>query len=751
MSPNYDPIIEKALAFIKARLSEDLSVDDIAKEVGYSVPWLKALFKKQTGKGVWSHLLAMRIEKAKELLQNTPLSISEIALHSGFNSYCSFAIAFRKETQCSPTQYRTKMPKPVPSLLNEDEREDGLRQDSAGGSRINASFRVLEGEWSKRNGVLVGKSEAKASVIIDKDLPENFRVCFEADFGTHGQGHPADLVLELENEAHSEVYTRFIVGGDGNQLTFLSHRNTGIEWNPAGTLNPHGPQKVTLELKDNTVRLWLDERTIFQVRDPFPAPFSARCRLVIGVYENAMMLRNLAVYDLGFLPYARTIRQGDALYNAGNYAEAIRVYTRQLESRETARDVTELSYKIGVCHAKQKRFSDARVWFGKIVSLPEKDFWGRNTRLALLDLDYSEGRFDSFMSNLTGHIQNPALLASLREIIQKAIRDSVSRGLPDRAIAVNRIWVQGEEHGTLGYFLAHESLGSLLRERSLFGQAIICFKNILESPIVPRNVLLRTMPQAADIFTCTGDRRQSEKMLDLWESRADNVNDLARSRVYRAFNLRAEKKFDEAVRLLQSIPKEFAKANHIHAFALYHQILILCMAGRIDEGSRLCLEGRQRYPDSPYFAATQLYLPDLVRKKYSVIARDIEKETAGAQEGPAGFLAHRFFLGGIFNSLAGKKNESTKAFANLTGDFPETLCAFYGYAAQCLLDDQEIDMDKATYTNQRRSELFYLLGLCYEDRGNRQQAQRFFEQSLREDLSLRWPAYLAGRKIGAKD
>lgn len=104
------PMITRAKEFIKANQTEDISLGDVAKAVNTSTFYFCKMFKKATGLNFTDYLSRVRIEKAKNLLLNPNLRISEIAYEVGFQSLTHFNRVFRKLVGQSPTEYRQKLP-----------------------------------------------------------------------------------------------------------------------------------------------------------------------------------------------------------------------------------------------------------------------------------------------------------------------------------------------------------------------------------------------------------------------------------------------------------------------------------------------------------------------------------------------------------------------------------------------------------------------------------------------------------------
>lgn len=109
------PLIRKALQYIHNHLSEELSLEEVAKAANMSSFYFCKMFKKEKGINFTDYVSRARIEKAKNLLLNPNLRISEIAYEVGFQSLTHFNRVFKKVVGCSPTNYRAKLPTPQKS------------------------------------------------------------------------------------------------------------------------------------------------------------------------------------------------------------------------------------------------------------------------------------------------------------------------------------------------------------------------------------------------------------------------------------------------------------------------------------------------------------------------------------------------------------------------------------------------------------------------------------------------------------
>jgi len=99
--------IWKARNFIHEHSDEELSLTRVAKVVNISANYLSEKFKEVTGVNFVDYIARTRTEKARELLENSNLRISEIAFAVGFQSLSQFNRIFKKLLGRSPSAYRT--------------------------------------------------------------------------------------------------------------------------------------------------------------------------------------------------------------------------------------------------------------------------------------------------------------------------------------------------------------------------------------------------------------------------------------------------------------------------------------------------------------------------------------------------------------------------------------------------------------------------------------------------------------------
>ncbi|RZQ63431.1 helix-turn-helix domain-containing protein [Amycolatopsis suaedae] len=101
-----DARVRVAVAIMRERMADSLTLADIAAEVHLSVYHFVRTFKDVTGQTPYRFLTRLRIEEAKRLLRDTDLPIAQIAARCGFASPGALSTAFTRHTGTRPSAYR---------------------------------------------------------------------------------------------------------------------------------------------------------------------------------------------------------------------------------------------------------------------------------------------------------------------------------------------------------------------------------------------------------------------------------------------------------------------------------------------------------------------------------------------------------------------------------------------------------------------------------------------------------------------
>ena len=94
------------LSYINDYYSEDLTLEMVAEHCGFSKFHFSRLFKKYTGTTFYDYLILKRLQAAEQMLADADLSITEVALRTGFSSISTFNRTFKRKKNCTPREYR---------------------------------------------------------------------------------------------------------------------------------------------------------------------------------------------------------------------------------------------------------------------------------------------------------------------------------------------------------------------------------------------------------------------------------------------------------------------------------------------------------------------------------------------------------------------------------------------------------------------------------------------------------------------
>jgi YesN/AraC family two-component response regulator len=122
------PAVTKAKHFVREHYSEAISLSQVSSVVNISLFHLCKLFRKCTSVTFTEFVSRTRVEKAKSLLLNRNLRISEVGFAVGFQSLTHFNRMFKKIEMLSPTNYRAELS----SAAGADRPASGVRFLTAG-------------------------------------------------------------------------------------------------------------------------------------------------------------------------------------------------------------------------------------------------------------------------------------------------------------------------------------------------------------------------------------------------------------------------------------------------------------------------------------------------------------------------------------------------------------------------------------------------------------------------------------------
>ena len=115
-----DPLVKRAVQFIRSRAVTGIGVQDILREVSASRRNLEIRFRNEIGRTLHEEIIRVRLEHAGSLLRTTNLTVAVVASESGFGTLQRFHALFREWAGCTPAAYgRSARQKEQQSLVSD--------------------------------------------------------------------------------------------------------------------------------------------------------------------------------------------------------------------------------------------------------------------------------------------------------------------------------------------------------------------------------------------------------------------------------------------------------------------------------------------------------------------------------------------------------------------------------------------------------------------------------------------------------
>lgn len=110
-SSKYSREVNRALEYITAHYKEDIGLQNMADYLHLNESYFSFVFKKETGQNFTDYLNLLRIEKAKELLRISEMTVSDVWCKVGYSSLSYFSRVFKQYTLIGPGEYKRSIQK----------------------------------------------------------------------------------------------------------------------------------------------------------------------------------------------------------------------------------------------------------------------------------------------------------------------------------------------------------------------------------------------------------------------------------------------------------------------------------------------------------------------------------------------------------------------------------------------------------------------------------------------------------------
>lgn len=152
MNKAIEQAVERAITAMHDNLGEQVTVDDMARAAMFSKFHFTRVFERTTGVSPGRFLSAVRLQRAKQLLVSTDMTVADISFEVGYNSVGTFSSRFTRSVGLSPTAYR-RLSGFAPRI-SEHEDDDGFEEDSRPSATVEGTVRAPDG--ARRGLVFVG-------------------------------------------------------------------------------------------------------------------------------------------------------------------------------------------------------------------------------------------------------------------------------------------------------------------------------------------------------------------------------------------------------------------------------------------------------------------------------------------------------------------------------------------------------------------------------------------------------------------
>ena len=107
---NHYILIWSVCTFVEPRVQEEINLEELALQTGFSLPHVRDVFRKNTGKSLSRYIQERKIANAAQELLYTDKKIIDIAMEYGYSSRTVFSRIFRRHTGYTPSQLRACRP-----------------------------------------------------------------------------------------------------------------------------------------------------------------------------------------------------------------------------------------------------------------------------------------------------------------------------------------------------------------------------------------------------------------------------------------------------------------------------------------------------------------------------------------------------------------------------------------------------------------------------------------------------------------
>ncbi len=618
------------------------------------------------------------------------------------------------------------------------------------GEELSAALDTRTGKLTREKDYVTGVGVETFEMALQKDLPENVEISLEIKLLAANRGGPTHAVLGFSDDAFTTYWHAVVVGTDDLRTAYLSKLGNKHRIRTNVPLIPDHWHTLRLQMIDERLSVGLDHENLFAYQNDFPPLYKQRCRFTIGAYRSSLCFRNLIIRDMGIPQMTRSIRQGDALYNAKAYDAAREFYCRLFEMQSNSADAQELHYKIGMCHFSLKALSLARSWLERTVAMQGKGFWADQASLMLMHIDLLEEK-PAGLDNARRFFADPRMRDDARIVLESTCRSEWERGNFDKFILLKKLVLEMYGPGGPLYGILLREIAEAQEWLMKMGDCEAGLIALLRSDSSPGESRIMAIRELGYIYLMQGKMNESEDCQNRIVQATKNADALADVDIQRSFRLRGSGQADESLALLDSVSARRGIPDRA-ALAKLEASLILCGLGRVEE-ARAAIHAAQEINPSILeaysgSASRYLYVPEFVSGNFEKAAELLLVDSRFAD---SAIFTHgqQAMAAALVTEISGDVKKARRIWAEMLRRFPLQRCAHLSPAVEEWLKGNSMAFAQLPLGNQRLSEMLYLAARACEKKGDTAHGKALLERCAQLDFSLRWPAYCAKQKLNS--
>lgn len=106
---SYYPVLQRVKAYVEANLEDGITRQQAAQVAGLEAKYFSTFFRRKTGISFTAWVAQLRVDRAKNMMQERDHTITQVALAVGFRDLRTFQRAFKRHTGMTPRSFKSSV------------------------------------------------------------------------------------------------------------------------------------------------------------------------------------------------------------------------------------------------------------------------------------------------------------------------------------------------------------------------------------------------------------------------------------------------------------------------------------------------------------------------------------------------------------------------------------------------------------------------------------------------------------------